>query len=107
NAAADGSHIGGVQSGIACITAKHAEDTHSLMRSHGGTLAVDRIHGASNRRGKANAVLGVPHVIVHGFWNGNDGHAFLVQPGRVAERVVPTDSDEVVDPQAFQVLQHV
>ena len=82
------------------IAAKDAENADSLVRSDGSALPLDRVAGASDRGREADAVLGVADVVVHRLRNGDDFDAEFVELGRVTERVVAADGDQVFDAQA-------
>src|SRR5262249_49280794 len=56
---------------------------------------------------EADAVLGVVNVIIHRLRDGNDLDAKFVELGRVTERVVTADGDEVLDAQRREVRQHL
>ena len=77
------------------------------MRSHRGPLALDGIAGARDRGREADAVLGVVNVVIHRLRDGNDLHAELIELGRVAERVVAADGNEVFDAERREVRQHL
>jgi len=64
--------------------------TDALVGADRGPLPLDGIHGARDRGGKADAILRVTHIVVHGL-----GTAIMgMPPGelrRVPQRVVATD----------------
>ena len=55
--------------------------------------------GARDGGRKADAVLGVPDVVVHRLGDRDHLDAELVERGGVAQRVVAADGDQVVEPQ--------
>src|SRR6185436_9316921 len=89
------------------VTSEHAENTDALVRGDGGALALDGVAGAGDRGREADAVLGVVNVVVHRLGDGNNLDAELVELGGVAERVVTTDGNEVLDAQRRKVRQHL
>ena len=64
-------------------------------------------HGARDGGREADAVLGVADVVVHRLRDGDDLDAELVELGRIAERVVAADGDQVVDAERLEVRQHL
>jgi hypothetical protein len=68
---------------------------------------LDSIAGASDRSREADAVLSVTDVVVHRFRNGNDLDAEFVELGRIAERVVAADRDQMFDAERREVRQHL
>src|SRR5262249_56575886 len=87
--------------------AEAAEKAYARVGGDGGPLAWDRVAGAVDRGREANAVFGVVNVVIHRLGDGNDFDAELVELGRVAERVVTADGDEVLDAQRREVRQHL
>src|SRR5882762_2221749 len=75
------------------------------MRAKSGALAGDEFLGASDGGREADAVFGALDVVVHGFGNGDDGHAGGGERGGEAERVVAADGDKAADAQAFEILE--
>src|ERR1700742_4893338 len=96
----DASYRGRIRS-VECrksgIAAKDAENANSLMRADGGALPLDGIAGAGDRGREADAVLGVADVIIHRLRDGDDLDAEFVELGRITERVVAADGDQVFD----------
>ena len=76
------------------------------MRTHRRALALNGVHGARNGGREPDAVLRVPHVVIHGLRHGHHFHALAVELGRVAQGVVPADGNQVIEPQRVDVLQH-
>ena len=72
------------------------------MRSYCRALPGDRIGGARDRGGKADAVFGVVDIVVHGLRNRNHLHAHGVQFGGIAECVVSADRDQRSEPQRLR-----
>src|SRR5262249_1796884 len=107
NDAADRGGVRRVERRKAGITAEDAENADALVRGHRGPLALDRVAGAGDRGREADAVLGVVNVAIHRLRDCNDLHAELVELGPVAERVVTTDGDEMLDAQRREVRQHL
>src|SRR5882762_4683957 len=105
NEAASGSEIGGVKGGEAGVAAENAENADAFVRTEGGALAGDQFFGAGDGGGEANAVFGALNVVVHGFGNGDDGHAGGGERGGEAERVVAADGDKAADAEAFEILE--
>src|SRR5499427_5245018 len=105
--AADRGGVRRVERRKAGIAAENAENADSLVRGDGGPLALDGVAGAGDRGREADAVLGVVNVVIHRLRDGNDLHAELVELGRVAERVVTADGNEVLDAQRREVRQHL
>ena len=105
NAAAHGGDVGGIERGVAGIAAEDAENADALVRADGGALALDGVHGAGDGGGEADAVLGIPHVVVHRLGDGDDLHALAVELGGVAQGVVAADGDQVIEPEGLDVLQ--
>jgi hypothetical protein len=68
---------------------------------------LDSIAGSSDRSREADAVLSVSDVVVHHFRNGNDLDAEFVELGRIAERVVAADRDQMFDAERREVRQRV
>src|SRR5947209_19518325 len=89
------------------IAAEDAENADPLVRGDGGPLALDGVAGAGDRGREADAVLGVVNVVVHRLRNGNDLDAEFIELGRVAERVVTADGEEMLDAQRREVRQHL
>src|SRR5262249_16646859 len=89
------------------IAAENAENADLLMRGHRGPLALDGVAGAGDRGREADAVLRVVNVVIHRLRDGNDLDAEFVELGRVAERVVTTDGNEVLDAERREVRQHL
>ncbi len=77
------------------------------MRTHRGTLPANGFGGASDRRREPDAVLRVAHIVVHRFWNGNHLEAGLIEFGRIAQRVVAPDGDQVFELQLLQILEYL
>ena len=73
------------------------------MRTYRGALALDGVHGARDGGREADAVLGIPHIVVHGFRHGDHLHSVPVELRRVAERVVSADGDQIVQPERLDV----
>ena len=72
----------------------------------GGALPLDGFGRARDGGRKADAVLGIAHVVVHRFRNGDDLETLGVQARGVAQRIVAADGDQVIEAQRFHVLQH-
>ncbi len=68
-------------------------------------LALDGVHRARDRGREADAVLGVPHVVVHRLRDRDHLRAEVVEPRRVGERVVAADGEQVLDPEAGEVRE--
>ena len=96
DAAADGGDVGGVQRGVSGVAAEYAEQSDALVRADRGALPLDGVHGAGDGGGEADAVFGVPHVIVHRLGDGDDVEALAVEFGGIAERVVAANGDQVI-----------
>src|SRR6266404_6348703 len=77
------------------------------MRADSSTLPLDGIAGAGDRGREADAVFGVSDVVVHCLRDSDDPDAELVELGRVAERVVAADGDQVFDAEPRKVRQHL
>ena len=77
------------------------------MRTGRRPQRVRQLDGARHARPEADAVVRAGHVVVHRLGNGNDLDPFLVEPVAVAERIVPADRNQVVQPQEFDVLEDV
>src|SRR6267378_2059570 len=73
--AASGSDVGGVKGGEAGVTAENAENADAFVRAERGALAGDEFLRASDGGREADAVFGALDVVVHGFGDGDDGHA--------------------------------
>jgi len=56
---------------------------------------------------EADAVLSVTNVVVHRLRNGDDLDAEFVELGRIAERVIAADGDQVFDAERREVRQHL
>src|SRR6476661_11258350 len=70
-------------------------------------LPLDGVAGAGDRSREADAVLGVADVVVHRLRDGNDLDAEVVELGRITERVVAADGDQVFDAEPREVRQHL
>src|SRR6202022_1149365 len=79
------------------IAAKDAENADSLVRADSGALPLDGVAGAGDRGREADAVFGVADVVVHRLRDGDDLDAEVVELGRITERVIAADGDEVFD----------
>src|ERR1700716_2428436 len=86
--AASGGDVGGVEGGEACVAAKDAEDANAFVRAECRALAGDQFLCAGDGGGEADAVFGALDVVVHGFGDGDDGHAGGGKRGGETERVV-------------------
>ena len=106
DAAPQGGDEGGVERGVAGVASKHAEHADALVRADRGALPVDGVHGACDGGRKADAVLGIAHVVVHGLGHGDDLHALPVQLRRVAQRIVAADGHHVIQVQRLDVFLH-
>ena len=76
------------------------------MGTCAGAQAVGHGNSAGHAGAEADTVVGAGNVIVHRLRNGDDLHAFLIEPHTVAQRVVSSDGDEVIDAQPVQILEH-
>src|SRR5438046_6325374 len=87
----------------------HAEtqNADSLVRSDSGALPLDGVAGAGDRGREADAVFGVADVVVHRLRDGNDLDAEFVELGRITERVIAADDDQVFDAEPREVRQHL
>src|SRR5258708_6595552 len=63
--------------------------------------------GAGDRGREADAVFGVANVVVHRLRDGDDLEAEFVELGRIPERVIAADSDQVFDAEPREVCQHL
>src|SRR5205807_4794046 len=99
--------VRGVERRKSGIAAKDAENANSLVRADSGALPLDGIAGAGDRGREADAVLGVADVVVHRLRDGDDLDAEFVELGRITERVVAADGDQVFDAEARKVGQHL
>src|SRR5882724_2200691 len=104
--AASGSDVGGVKGGEAGVTAENTENADAFVRAESGALASNEFLGASDGGREADAVFGALDVVVHGFGNGDDGHAGGGERGGEAERVVATDGDKAADAEAFEIIEY-
>ena len=77
------------------------------MRTGNGTQVVGELNGAGNTGGKTNTVVGAWHVVIHGLGDGNDLHAFLIQPYGIAQCIITTDGDQVIDTQPVEVFEQL
>src|SRR6202022_1873806 len=87
------------------IAAKNAENANSLVRADSGALPLDGIAGSGDRGREADAVLGVADVVVHRLRDGDDLDAEVVELGRITERVIAADGDQVFDAEPGEVRQ--
>src|SRR5882724_1745472 len=99
--------VRGVERRKSGIAAKDAENANSLVRADSGALPLDGIAGAGDRGREADAVLGVADVVVHRLRDGDDLDAEVVELGRITERVVAADGDQVFDAEPRKVGQHL
>ena len=99
--------VRGVERRKSGIAAKDAENADALVRADSGALPLDGIAGAGDRGREADAVLGVADVVVHRLRDGDDLDAEFVELGRVTERVVAADGDQVFDAEPREVRQHL
>src|SRR5882762_9324654 len=106
NEAASGSDVGGVKGGEAGIATENAENADAFVRAERGALAGDEFLRASDGSREADTVFGALDVVVHGFGNGDDGHAGGGERGRETERVVATDGDKAADAEAFEIIEY-
>src|SRR5258708_39349421 len=67
---------------------------------------VGQRNSAAEAGAEADAVIGAGNVVVHGFGNGDDFEALLVQANAVAERVIAADGDHVIDAKPFQIFKN-
>ena len=63
--------------------------------------------GARDGGGKADAVFGIAHIVVHRLGHRDDFDALPVEMRGIAERVVAADGDQIIELQLFDVLQHL
>src|SRR5229473_8487962 len=105
NEATRGGDVGGVQRGEAGIAAEDAEDADAFVRAKGSALAGDEFFRACDGGGEANTVFRALDIVVHGFGNGDDGHARSGESGGEAEGVVAADGDEAGDAEAVEIFE--
>src|SRR5580700_3578171 len=77
------------------------------MRADGSSLPLDRVAGAGDRRRESDAVLSIADVVVHRLRNANDLDAEIIKLGRIAERVIPADGNQMFDTERRKVRQHL
>src|SRR5438270_658646 len=77
----------------------------ALVRTEGGSLPRDKFLGASDSRGKTDAVLGPLNVIVHGLGDGNYGHPGGGKSRGEAQRIVAADGYEATNPEPLKIFQ--
>src|SRR5215469_8097588 len=106
NATAHGGHVRRIQSGITRVAAEHPENTDPLVRSHRGTLTIDRVHGEGNRGRESNAVLGVADIVVHRLRHREYFHPLAIELRGIAQRVIAANRDQVVESERFDILQY-
>ena len=104
--APSGGDIGGEQRREAAIAPEDPEDADSLVRAKRRPLPVDHLLGPGHGRRKADAVLGSLDVVVHRLGDRDEGDPVGRQDLGEAQRVVPADCHEVVEPERLDVLQH-
>ena len=104
---ADRGNVRGVERCKSGIAAEDAEDANSFVRADCGALPLDGIAGAGDRSREPDAILGIADVIVHRLRDGDDPDAESVELVGIAERVVPTDRDQVFDTEPRKVRQHL
>ena len=88
------------------ITPENLQDHEALVRAGNGAQAVGQGDGAGNTGAEADAIIGARHIVIHRFWDGNDLEALLVKANAVAERVIPADGYQVINPQEIQIFDH-
>ena len=83
--------------------APHDLDDHDpVVRLRGRVEAVDGLHDRVDRGVEPNGDVGPPDIVVHRLGDSDHGDARPAQVARRAERVVPADRDDGVDPVAAQ-----
>ena len=77
------------------------------MRTGYRPQAVCQFDRARNTGAEPDAVIGAGDIVVHRFRDRNGFDAFLVHAHAIAERIVATDRDEIIDPKEIKVLKHI
>ena len=103
----DAGQIRREQTGLAAVATEQLHHGDALVAARAGAQLVDEFHTARDGGGKADAVISAEDVVVHRLGNGDDVHAFAMQPLGIAQRVVAADRHQRPDAQFIQHLQHV
>src|SRR5712671_1271673 len=101
--ASDRSRICCVERRKSRIAPKDTENADPLMRANGGALTLNGVAGPRNGGREADAVLSIVDVVVHRLRDRNDLDAERVELGRVAQRVVSADGDQMFDTEGREV----
>src|ERR1700730_790500 len=101
----DGGDIRGVERCKSGVAAEDAKNTNPFMRCNSCPLTLYCVGGSGDCCREADTILGVANVVVHRLRNGDDLHAQFIKLGGVAECVVATDGDQLVDAQGREIVQ--
>ncbi len=93
--------------GEAGIAAEDLEHQKPLVRARRSAQAVRHLDRPRHAGRESDAVVGPRDVVVHRLGDRDDLEALFVQPHAVAQRVVATDRDQVVDAQEVQIGEHL
>jgi hypothetical protein len=105
DAAVGGSRHSWEHSGETCVAPENLEDHEAFVRARSGAQAVGQMNRARHASAETDAVIGARNVVVHSLGDADHFEAFLVEADGVAERVVPSDGDEVVNAEPGEIFQ--
>lgn len=63
--------------------------------------------GAGYTGAETDAVIRAGDIVVHGLWNTDDFDTFFMHADTVAQRVISSDGDEIINAQVIQVFQNL
>ena len=99
--------VGRDQRGLAAVAPEQLDHGDPLVGAGARAEVVDELHAARDRGREADAVIGAVDVVVHRLRDRDHGHALVVHPQPVRERVVAADRDQHVDPDRLDHAQGV
>ena len=89
------------------VPAKYLQHKESLVRTSYRPQAVRHLDGPGNAGAETNTVICSRDIIVHCLGNADDLDPLFVKMDCIAERVITANRDHIVDPEPFQVLDHL
>ena len=103
----DPGEVGGDERRLAAVAAEQLDDRDPLVGAGRRAQVVDELDAARDRRRKPDAVVRPVDVVVHRLRDRDHGHALVVHPQRVRQRVVAADRDQHVDPERLDDPERV
>jgi len=105
DAAVGRSGHGREEGGETGVAAEDLDTEKALMGTGRGPQGVGQADRPGDAGAEPKAVVGAGDIVVHGLGDGDDLDALLVKGDGVAQRVIAPYGDEIIDPQAFDILQ--